>query len=372
MPSEPPRCSCCRLRQSPLYCASCLQQGINLHNAALKNIQAQIDILTPRVASLVSDVPKQPGTARNLNRWRHLRSEVAERKGRCDQLRITIQIRERDIAQSKSSRPQQELIRTGKIRQAADDSARRRSNLRALRFGPSAEVELRSAIEKCQSQQNTTAYHIVNARRVLVQEAIAVFGLTKNTMGEWTIAGIVLPGPDAFRPSVASKLKPRKSLSASRVLAQPNISAVIVKSMRKHRQFLTAFALLAFSVSYLAWSQGVQGIGIREGEEYRDDSDEENPRPVSRAQATNPDAVLISATSVIELMQCLATSPDLGRTTHEPGTDRVLRHLGFGLDVAQVVQNVLDTEENRWGTRASAESAEELSEGWDLLDADGT
>ncbi|WRT65389.1 uncharacterized protein IL334_002332 [Kwoniella shivajii] len=384
MASVPPKYPCCHLQLHNLYCSACLQEGINLHKEALKNIQGQIDAIVSKSKDLLAGV-KQPSSSRNtptrgIYAWKHLRSEVAEREKRCAKLKGKIIINDQTIS------------------------------------------------------------------TVLIKEAISVFGIRKNSVGEWTIAGLNLPSPDAFRlyssthinaallhsihllalitaylsvtlpftptspppyesrhigrqvmkantpfvsttkwrdknvlwmsstASIASKIKSRKSLSASKLFSQPNISAIIAKSMTKHRQFLTSFAVLSFSVAYLAWSQGVPGIGIREGEgeEYRDESDDDNPRPTSRAASVNPDSVLISATSILELIAAVAISPELGHKAHEPGTSRSVRHLGFGLDVAKVIQSVLSADENRCGIKPAEGSGEELSEGWDLLDGTGS
>ncbi|WVQ63044.1 uncharacterized protein L199_001195 [Kwoniella botswanensis] len=353
----PPRCPCCHQQQHPLYCAACLREGIALHNEALKNIQAQIDSIIANAAILLNG-SQNSTSSRNIirgqNAWRTVRAEMDEKEQRC--------------------------------------------------------AELRRAIRNRESKIET------------IREAVNVFGLKKKSIGEWTIAGLTLPSPDALRlslitsylsitlpftptppppfesrhigrptmkantpfvgttkwrdknvlwmsstASIASKLKSRSSLSASKVFAQPNISGIIAKSMNKHRQFLTSFALFSFSVAYMAWSQGVQGIGIPDGQDYRDDSDEDNP---SRTASINPDSILISATSILELIAAMSSSHDLGRRTHEPGTSHVLRHLGFGLDVAKVVQSVLSSEENRWGVKPTEGSGEDLSEGWDLLDGE--
>ncbi|WVW79679.1 hypothetical protein I302_101648 [Kwoniella bestiolae CBS 10118] len=419
MINQTPECPCCQQRQHPLYCAACLREGIALHNEALKNIQAQIDSIVAKATSTLGGPPQSTAsisTQKGLTAWRLLRAELDDKERRCADLKRLIRQRENNIL-------------TG------DALHQRRSNLETLRSSPSPEITLKNAIKRCEDEQRTASYHIVNARRVLVREAVNVFGLSKGAVGEWTIAGLTLPSPDALRlypsthvnaalfhtihllalitsylsinlpfsptpppplesrhvgrpsmkantpfvgttkwrdknvlwmsstASVASKLKTRSSLSASKIFAQPNISAIIAKSTNKHRQFLTSFALLSFSVAYLAWSQGVQGIGIRDGQDYPDDSDEDDPK-----QPTNPDSVLISTTSILEMIAALSTSPDLGRRTHEPGTNHVLRHLGFGLDVAKVVQSVLSSEEKRWGVKPANGSGEDLSEGWDLLD----
>jgi hypothetical protein len=106
------------------------------------------------------------------------------------------------------------------------------------------------------------------------------------------------------------------------------------KSVVKHRHFLTAFALLSHSVSYLAWSQGVLGVGVLGGQVESSDSDSEDLRSST---------ILISATSLLQLIAALGDSPSLGARSHEPGRGN-LTHMGFSLDVNQVVGSVLSNE----------------------------
>ncbi|WVQ83499.1 hypothetical protein IAT38_005640 [Cryptococcus sp. DSM 104549] len=174
-----------------------------------------------------------------------------------------------------------------------------------------------------------------------------------------------------------------QTLQASMTFSNPALSPIITRSTGKHRQFLTSFALLAFSIAYLAWSQGVQGVGIRDGAEEGDESDDEGRgsrpgtgmgrRPPSAAAQAAPNSVLISATSLLQLIDALSLSPTLGERSHDPGGVALLPHMGFGMDVAKVVQTVLGAEEGRWGAKGAGEGGGEgeLSEGWDLLDAEG-
>ena len=120
------------------------------------------------------------------------------------------------------------------------------------------------------------------------------------------------------------------------------------KSRGKYRSFLQAFALLSQSISYLAWTQGVQGVGL-------DDVDGADRKPKD---------VKILATSLLRLLRAMADSSGLGMRAHEPGFG-ALAHLGFSLDVVQVVSSTLDTEvtedvdhsedwdivESQWSTR---------------------
>ena len=101
------------------------------------------------------------------------------------------------------------------------------------------------------------------------------------------------------------------------------------RNLAKHTQYLTAYALLSHSIAYLAWTQGVEGIGILD------------------------EGVKTSATAVLALLKAIATSPTLGVLSHEPGP---LNHLGFGLDVWKVVSAIIVAD-------ATLEDSE-----WDMVD----
>ena len=122
------------------------------------------------------------------------------------------------------------------------------------------------------------------------------------------------------------------------------------KSQMKQRRFLTAFGLLAHSIGYLAHSQGTAGVGIPQ-------SDREDQSPGG----------LIPVWSILQLIHSLASSPDLGSFTHDPGGQRTSPHLLYGLDVAKVVGSVIRAEERRWGNHKL--DASDLSDGWDLMES---
>ncbi|WVF66733.1 hypothetical protein IAT40_001475 [Kwoniella sp. CBS 6097] len=524
----PPRCPWCQLQQHPLFCTSCLQESISMYKKTLRNIRTAIDESTQKSKILLAGgqvvqatpspgpIPRLKalalaGPSRGVNAWRQLRADVADKERRCAQLKKDIAEREARISRARTA-------------VAESSITLRRANLFKVKSQSSPVIALQNDIKRYRIRQAEVSSKILKARSVLVKEAVAIFRIRQRSTGEWEIATLVLPSPEAFRlfpsvninaalshtihllsllttylsitlpfiptpppplekrhigrplmrantpfvgttkwrdrnvlwmsstASIASKVKTsstgsrdsRKSIKAnppqgsmamatstllsmtsnmslqsSKLFAaqpQPSITAVLEKSMNKHRQFLTSFALLSFSVAYLAWSQGVMTVGILDrggdGENLRakdkdrnkdkdkdkEDSDDENPymfngfskpRPPSRTQSrqsstptptptptpsnsnsNSNSSTMISATSILELIAALAGSPGLGRKTHEPGTSHVVQHLGFGLDVAKVVQSVLSAEEGRWGTRKDDGSGEELSEGWDLLDAE--
>lgn len=175
--------------------------------------------------------------------------------------------------------------------------------------------------------------------------------------------------------SLAGQLK-KTSNSAAR---QAAVAGILAKSYKKHRASLTAFALLAHSVAYLAYTQGVPGIGLRDDGSRGDSEDEDENMGGggggagaggAGGQMTAASGVLLQPTAVLELISLLAESPTLGCRAHAPGTSDVLRHMGFGLDVKKVVATVLAAEDQRWGVRPGQEGKEELSEGWDLLDVE--
>lgn len=141
------------------------------------------------------------------------------------------------------------------------------------------------------------------------------------------------------------------------------LTNVISRSYHKHRNTLTAFALLAHSVAYLAYTQGVGGIGIPNSYAGQRESDDDDEYPMPAVSG-----VLVSATNVLELIALTAESSDLGVRAHEPGTTQMMRHLGFTLDVTKVVEKVLSLENARWGGISGGEGGEALSDGWDLLE----
>jgi len=60
---------------------------------------------------------------------------------------------------------------------------------------------LDQGVEGVERQQATITRNLAEARRVLVREAVSVFGLRKGIgkQNQWEIAGLPLPSPEAFR-----------------------------------------------------------------------------------------------------------------------------------------------------------------------------
>ncbi|OXB33524.1 hypothetical protein J007_06808 [Cryptococcus neoformans] len=318
-----------------------------------------------------------------------------------------------------------------------------------LKSKPSPASSLRASIKQVHSQQQVITSRIIHARRVLVREAVNVFGVRQRSSGDWEIAGIPLPDPETFRvypsssinaalshvihlvslittylsislpfvpmppppfyhphvgrplmkanlpfvsttkwrekhvlwmsstASVSSKIKPQSTPAISNLSSQPSICSIIAKSTSKHKQFLVSFALLSFSMAYLAWSQDVPGIGIRGDVNDDDDAgvlfDEESKvaqgHSVSVESSVTENA-LISPASVLRLIHAITQSPTLGHRSHDPGGARTLKHLGFGLDVSKLVSTILRAEELQWDLKGDTEAGDDiLSEGWDLLDS---
>lgn len=177
--------------------------------------------------------------------------------------------------------------------------------------------------------------------------------------------------------SLSNKIKPQSTLPISNLSAQPSICSIIAKSTSKHKQLLVSFALLSFSIAYLAWSQDVPGIGIRGDVNDNDDVgvlfDEESKIPQGQsvsAKSSATETPLISPASILRLIHAIAQSPTLGHRSHDPGGARTLKHLGFGLDVSKLVSTILRAEELQWDVKTDAEEGDDiLSEGWDLLDS---
>lgn len=243
------------------------------------------------------------------------------------------------------------------------------------------------AIAKCDEEHATVSHRILHARRVLVGEASNIFAIRADKAGTWYIAGIPLHQLDQLRCECkrSRSLIPDHTAMTNAALShavhlvslisrylsidlpfpvtftrQTHVGRPIVrantpflnttkfrekytlwlsagarrqdvKAGQKYRHFLTALALFAHSVCYLAWSQGVEGIGV----------------------ATDEGDVRIPATSILQLLEESTQAIHLGERSHEPGTTLV-RHLGFSLDVLRVVEAVLGPEDDS---------------GWDIVDA---
>ncbi|BEI80166.1 hypothetical protein CcaverHIS002_0106950 [Cutaneotrichosporon cavernicola] len=391
------QCPVCESTRDKLYCAPCLQEGVNGHTAMKHEIEGQVIAAREKAEQLLKGNPGAPGATE----WRELRANVAAAEARVAALRARI-ARTSDDAQ----RIRVSTSSTGAIR-------RRRQTLEDAEHAIPTHEDMAARIATVRQQQREVGKRIIQARKVLVREAVDVFGVQR--MRGWEIAGLELPPPDLFRvhpsatinaalvhtihllslltsylsltlpfepiwpfgvhigrpvmaPNVpllaTKKFREKKhvlwmsstapALARSRkggftVLKGSALAAVLARSGSKHRSTLTAFALLAHSIAYLAYTQGVGGIGIADASE--DDVTE---------------GVLVSATDVLELIALTAESSDLGVRAHEPGTTQTMRHLGFGLDVNKVVESVLAAERARWG--GVPDGTEELSEGWDMLE----
>lgn len=118
------------------------------------------------------------------------------------------------------------------------------------------------------------------------------------------------------------------------------------KSQIKQRRFLTALGLLAHSIGYLAHTQGVVGVGI---------PDDRQPLPP------------LPVWSLLQMIDAMAQSTQLGTFSHDPGGSRTSPHLLYGLDVAKVVGAIVRAEERRWGVHRL--DASDLSDGWDLMES---
>lgn len=68
-----------------------------------------------------------------------------------------------------------------------------------LKSKPSPALSLRASIKQVHSQQQVITSRIIHARRVLVREAVNVFGVRQRSSGDWEIADIRLPDPENFR-----------------------------------------------------------------------------------------------------------------------------------------------------------------------------
>ncbi|KAL7419869.1 hypothetical protein Q5752_005785 [Cryptotrichosporon argae] len=451
-----PSCQCCRQDKQQLYCAKCLCEGIATNDALSRKVDGQR-----------TDAERRAGLALNVAgsrgefALRRLKAEISAGERRCAALRDRLAAREAEISGVRTS-PPPNYPRPTHV--AAWHSLQRKRSA------------LEKSIDENAKQQQDVAKRLIHARRVLVREAIEVFGVLEGRHG-WEIAGAVLPSPESFR--LHSSLQINAALTHTihlvslltsylglalpflphyptrthigRPLVSPNLPFVSTTKFRdrhvlwmsstasvakrksasttgsnlrssvlgglgsfaaapapapqpavidkarasKHRDTLVAFALFAHSIAYLAWSQGVPGIGIEEDATSESDepfepdpnslhqsmTDAANPfndppekkqadlqasRTAARARTPRQSSVLLPATQPLPLLAALADSPTLGHRTHEPaGPDVTVRHLGFNLDVGKLVSSVLDIEGKKWGRK------EEEGSEWDLVEGDG-
>lgn len=347
--------------------------------------------------TLLGPSPPLPG----VRQWLTIRAEVARSQRRCEFLTHRIQAIDHALAAGTSTKAAAALIHPNSHDQ---DSRTLKEPL---------DNDLAERISFISRKQLDVTKKLAEARRVLVREAVAVFGVIQSPLTGWEIAGMPLPTPDAFR----CRSSPRGMCTDCRVavhrpirinaalahvvhllslisrylgvglpfypsqgaphLGRPRMKANIPligttrfhdepvlwmssttraetadkpKSQAKHRRFLTAFALLAHSVAYLAHTQGTTGVAIPHD-----------------AQPASNDGGMIPVWSVLQLLESIANSQQLGTFSHEPGASRCTCHLLYGLDVAKVVGSVIRLEERRWGVHRLNES--DLSEGWDLMES---
>ncbi|ORX36443.1 UV radiation resistance protein and autophagy-related subunit 14-domain-containing protein [Kockovaella imperatae] len=348
-------CPCCEIQQPAQYCSQCLREGVATHHRLSHSLRAQC------ASSIVTSSQILTEGSRSLDVWRRIRAEVALAERRVRRLVQKIQSIESELA--------------GDV---PDPFRVQRRHQKPTMTDRDVEARHQEIIQR----QSDVDHRLVHARRVLVKEAVTVFGLQDGDIP--SIAGLPVPLHYDLRKqpsfmmnaaishvihllrmlsiylSIALPFQPDypKHFHVGRPIIRANlpflqtskyreayplwISSTAwktdLKSRAKHRNFLQTFGLLAHSVSYLAWSQGVQGIGIP------DDS---------------IDSVQIPVTSLVRLLRTTADSPSLGHRAHEPGT-AFLPHLGFGLDVSRVVAWTSVTE--------SADDGEQTDE-WDVVEA---
>ncbi|KIR25881.1 hypothetical protein I309_05321 [Cryptococcus deuterogattii LA55] len=371
--SSPINCHCCQLTQKALYCPACLREGITLHKELLQNLQTRLSTIRQHSQKLLTAAENETThqAGRGLNAWRELRSDVASCEARCHQIKM-------DIAQ------RQAAISACRKRIAENNLRDRRESLSMLKSKPSPALSLRASIKQVHSQQQVITSRIIHARRVLVREAVNVFGVRQRSSGDWEIAGIPLPDPEFFRVYPSSSINAALSHVihlVSLITTYLSVSLPFVPMppppFYHPHQLLVSFALLSFSIAYLAWSQDVPGIGIRGDVNDNDDVgvlfDEESKIPQGQsvsAKCSATETALISPASILRLIHAIAQSPTLGHRSHDPGGARTLKHLGFGLDVSKLVSTILRAEELQWDVKGDAEEGDDiLSEGWDLLDS---
>jgi len=166
-----------------------LTNSIATHRQLFRGLEAQRTGSVTRAARILDS-----GSKRGITDWRRMRAQVADTARRCEFLRAAVVGIEQDIATGEPSSSGTTLIPAVTVRNLSP----RKDALERARLQNPAE-EVRSAIRAVKGQQADVARKTLHARKVLVRETIAVFGVQQRLSSEWEIAGLALPPPDAMR-----------------------------------------------------------------------------------------------------------------------------------------------------------------------------
>ena len=265
-------------------------------------------------------------------------------------------------------------------------------------------------------QQLEVTRQLVDARRVLVREAVSVFGVRKTPKHGWEIARLPLPSPELFRCESDLRIGPD---------LRRGINQIVHRSNRINAALGHAIHLLSLVIRYLGVAvpfypyQTTMHIGrpvmkanvpFVSTTRFHDDpilwmSSIARPdtadKPKSQVkqrrfltafgllahsigylahtqgtigvgiphtdQEDRKSSSFIPVWSILQLIDAMAASSHLGTFAHDPGGQRTAPHLLYGLDVAKVVGSVVRAEERRWGNHKL--DASDLSDGWDLMES---
>lgn len=161
---------------------------ISTHRGGVANTARQASSACASASKLLDQEPSHHGQ----HKWRCLRANVATKERECKALKERIAAIEKRVA-------------TGDlfwwIRLMSDLPGPSTGSRRPPLPTRTLLDRLDNDLETVNRQQATITRNLAEARRVLVREAVSVFGLRKGSgkQKDWEIAGLPLPSPEAFR-----------------------------------------------------------------------------------------------------------------------------------------------------------------------------
>lgn len=210
------QCPCCEITRRELYCASCLQEGyvrarstsswstdvtngsVNGHTAIKHDLAGQVaQARTHAERLLTGPIDGPAGELAGAEAWREMRANVATAEARVAVLRERIAKASEEAERSELTDPGCQLTAVRASTLSSSAIRQRREKLDAAVQAVPSVADMNARIVAVRQQQREVGKRIIQARKVLVREAVDVFGV-QRTKG-WEIAGLELPPPDHFR-----------------------------------------------------------------------------------------------------------------------------------------------------------------------------
>lgn len=183
---------------SSSWVASYLYPSVNGHTAISHDLAGQVATARRHAERLLAGpIESQKGPLAGAEEWRELRANVSAAEARVAGLRARIAKATEDAERGQFV----VLLANSRLARASTPAtssirARRETLEAAIKSVPSV-ADMNARILAVRQQQREVGKRIIQARKVLVREAVDVFGVQRNK--GWEIAGLELPAPDLFR-----------------------------------------------------------------------------------------------------------------------------------------------------------------------------